>query len=55
MLITRAYAFVTRINITKRLLSLTNEAVKLNAGRGRGCKSVFEVKDGTFDPRTTLC
>jgi len=29
-LITQAHAFVTRINITKRLLPLTNEAARLS-------------------------
>ena len=53
--ITRAYAFVTRINITKRLLPLTNEAVRLSVVHERGFRPTCEVKTGTFGPRTTLC
>ena len=55
LLITRAYAFVTRINITKRLLSLTNEAVKLSVVHERGFRPTCEIKTGTFDPRTIFC
>ena len=54
----RGYAFVDNSRfafVTKRLLPLTNEAIKLNTGRGRGCNSVCEVKVGTFDLRTTSC
>ena len=49
------YAFVTRINITKRLLPLTNEAVRLSVVHERGFRPTYEVKTGTFGPRTTLC
>jgi len=74
LLITRVYAFVTRINITKRLLPLTNEAVipramlactrrgrvsrpsiRLSVVHERGFRPTYEVKTGTFGPRTTLC
>ena len=51
----RGYAFVTRINITKRLLPLTNEAVRLSLVHERGFRPTCGVKIGTFGPRTTLC
>lgn len=49
------FAFVTRINITKRLLPLTNDAVKLSVVHERGFRPTCGVKIGTFSPRTTLC
>mgnify|MGYP003269544497 CR=1 FL=1 len=55
MLITRAYAFVTRINITKRLLPLTNEAARLSAVHERGFGPACDGETGTFDPQTTFC
>lgn len=54
LVITQAYAFVTRINITKRLLPLTNEAARLSVVHERGFRPACEVKTGTSDPRTTF-
>ena len=42
--------------VTKQLLLLTNEAVRLSeACFERGFRPTCEVKTGTFDPRTTFC
>ena len=40
---------------TKRLLPLTNEAVRLSVMHKREFRPTCEVKTRTFDPRTTLC
>lgn len=54
----RGYAFVDNSRfafVTKRLLLLTNEAIRLSVVHERGFRPTCEVKTGTFGPRTTLC
>lgn len=52
---TQAYAFVARINITKRFLPLTNEAARLSVVHEHRFRPTRKVKAEIFNPRTTFC